>query len=420
MTASANTDDTVRPGDVFDRPVRIVKPAGWLQLGAIVVALAGALIWAALLDVPVVVNGKGMILSIHGVAAVASPSRGTIAELMVKEGDDVRVGDLIARIEQPDLRMQHATKVAMLKEARERLARHEDLNRRTIETQRVADKVRTEAAQRRITLLGSELQVLRERDANLHDLSKRGVVSRDQVLASEAKVHEVEIEIGSATSEIAAISSQADLQLLQQERDISAIRDQVSQLETETAETAKLLAVQSEIRSAYSGRIVELEASAGSFIEAGAPMMTLLRDDDNDPTTGPLFALAYVPPADGKNIKTGARVLVAPSSVERSEYGMIRGVVRTVAETPSTTAGMMNVLKNDQMVKALSANGAPFMVTIELQQDPKTRSGYAWSSSQGPDAHLTSGTVADSEIVVVERRLLGVVIPPLARWFRGP
>jgi HlyD family secretion protein len=418
MTDPDKTDSGARSGDIFDQPVRIVKPAGWMQLGAIVAGLIGAVVWAALLDVPVVVNGKGMLLSVHGVAAVASPSRGTITELVVKEGDDVTQGQLIARVEQPDLRMQYSTKQAMLKEAKERLARHEDLNRRTVETQRAADKVRVEAAQRRIVLLGSELQVLRDRDANLHDLSRRGVVSKDQVLASEAKLHEVEIEIGAATSEIASVTAQGDLQLLQQERDLATIRDQVSQLQTETAETSKLLAAQSEVHSAYTGRIVELEASAGSFIEPGAPLMTLLRDDDNDPTTGPLYALAYVPPADGKNIKKGARVLVSPSSVERSEYGMIRGTVRAVSETPATTAGMMNVLRNDQMVKTLSANGAPFMVAIDLQADASTKSGYAWSASQGPALHLTGGTVADSEIVVLERRLLGVFIPPLARFFR--
>ena len=70
------------------------------------------------------------------------------------------------------------------------------------------------------------------------------------------------------------------------------------------------------------------------------------------------------------------------------------------------------------MVKALSANGAPFMVVIDLVADT-TATGYAWSSSQGPDLRLTGGTVADSQIVVSERRLLGVVIPPLARLFRA-
>ena len=415
---SAANDAAPSRSDIFDQPLRIVQRAGWLQLSAIVAALAGAVVWAGLLDVPIVVNGKGILLSAHGIAEVTVPNRGTVTSMLAHEGANIKTGDLIALVAQPEQRMQLTTKRAMLKEAQERLERHLDLNNRTVAAQNQADSVRRESAETRIVLLSAELIVLRERDKNLRDLSAKGLVARDQMLANEAKMHEVEIAIGAARTEIASISSQADLQLLQQERDLSTIKDQVSQLATEASELRKLLTAQTEIRSPYGGRVVEMKALAGNFIEAGAPVLTVLRDDDDDPTSGALHALVYVSPNDGKTIKPGANVLVAPSSVERAEYGMIRGRVTSVAEAPATTAGMMNLLRNDQMVKALSANGAPFMVVIDLVADT-TATGYAWSSSQGPDLRLTGGTVADSQIVVSERRLLGVVIPPLARLFRA-
>jgi HlyD family secretion protein len=289
---------------------------------------------------------------------------------------------------------------------------------RTQAAQREADAVRTHEAETRIVLMTGEFSVLQERDKALRELARKGMVARDQLLANQAKLHEVEISIGSARAEIAAVASQAELQQLQQERDLATIADQISQLNTEVIELRKLLTAQIEVRSPYDGRIVEMKALAGNYMEAGAPLMTLVRDDDGDPATGVLRAVAYVGPADGKKVKVGAKVMVAPSSVERSEFGMIRGTVLSVAEAPSTTAGMMNMLKNDQMVKALSANGAPFMVQIELEPDRANKSGYAWSSSSGPNLRLTAGTVADSEIVVQARRLLGIVIPPLARLFR--
>jgi HlyD family secretion protein len=403
---------------VFVQPVRIVKPAAWLQVSAIVVAIVGALVWAALLDVPVVVQGKGLLLSPFGVAEITMPARGTVTRLPFHEGANVKAGDLVALVAQPETRMQLTTKRAMLKEARERLERHNDLNLRTQAAQREADAVRTHEAETRIVLMTGEFSVLQERDKALRELARKGMVARDQLLANQAKLHEVEISIGSARAEIAAVASQAELQQLQQERDLATIADQISQLNTEVIELRKLLTAQIEVRSPYDGRIVEMKALAGNYMEAGAPLMTLVRDDDGDPATGVLRAVAYVGPADGKKVKVGAKVMVAPSSVERSEFGMIRGTVLSVAEAPSTTAGMMNMLKNDQMVKALSANGAPFMVQIELEPDRANKSGYAWSSSSGPNLRLTAGTVADSEIVVQARRLLGIVIPPLARLFR--
>ncbi|MBY0320600.1 MAG: NHLP bacteriocin system secretion protein [Reyranella sp.] len=404
---------------IFAQPVCVVNSVAWLQIGATVAAIVGALVWAALLEVPVVVQGKGLLLGQFGVAEITMPARGTITRLPFNEGADVKAGDLVALIAQPELRMQLTTKRAMLREAEERLARHNDLNRRTIAAQREADAVRTREAETRITLLGGEFTVLQERDKALRELAQKGMVARDQLLANQAKMHEVEMSIGSARAEIASVASQAALQQLQQERELTTITDQISQLSTEVTELRKLLTAQIEVHSPYAGRIVEMKALAGSYIEAGAPLMTVLRDDDGDPTTGVLRAVAYVGPADGKKVKVGDKVLVAPTSVERSEFGMIRGTVTAVAETAATTAGMMNVLKNDQMVKTLSAGGAPFMVLITLEPSSANKSGYAWSSSSGPNALLTAGTVADSEIVVQQRRLLGVVIPPLARLLRA-
>lgn len=392
--------------------------ASWWQVGAIVALLAGAVVWAARLDVPVTVQGKGMLVSVHGVAEIAMQSRGTVTQFQVHEGSDLKAGDLVAKVAQPETGMQLTTKEAMLREAKDRLARHTDLNARTSVAQREADKVRRREAETRIALQTSEFTVLQDRDKNLRDLASKGVVARDQMLANQAKLHEVEIAIGSARAEIAGLTAQAALARLQQERDMSTITDEISRLTVETTELAKLLVGQTEVRSPFSGRVVEMKAQAGNLLEAGAPLMTVLRDDDADPTTGELQAIAYVSPADGKKVKRGAAVLVAPSSVEASEFGKMRGTVLSVTETSATTAGMMNVLKNDQMVKTLSANGAPFMALIALQPDPANKSGYAWSSSQGPDRTLTGGTVADTQIVVQERRLLGIVIPPLARLFR--
>ena len=413
------TDSPAVAPSPFDRPVRIVKPVSWLQAAAVAIALVGGVAWAALLEVPVVVQGKGLLLSVHGIAEITMPSRGTLTRLPIHEGADVKAGDLVALVAQPEARMQLTTKRALLHEAQERLARHLDLNKRTNDAQSASDAVRTHEAETRIALLTGEFTVLQDRDNSLRDLAAKRIVAREQVLANQAKLHEVEISIGAARSEIAAITSQAELARLQQERDLSGVRDQISQLTTETAELRKLLTTQTEVHSPYAGRIVETKAVAGNFLDAGAPLMTVLRDDDGDPTTGALRAIAYVSPADGKKIKPGAKVLVAPSSVERSEFGMIHGTVLSAAETAATTAGMMNVLKNDQMVKTLSANGAPFMIVIALDTDRATRSGYSWSSSKGPDLRLSGGTIADAEIVAQQRRLLGVVFPPLARFLRS-
>lgn len=70
---------------------------------------------------------------------------------------------------------------------------------------------------------------------------------------------------------------------------------------------------------------------------------------DSDPA-GRLVAVFYVPAADGKRILPGMAVEVVPGTVKREESGFICGRVRHVADTPSSTLGMMWASRNDRLI----------------------------------------------------------------------
>jgi len=80
---------------------------------------------------------------------------------------------------------------------------------------------------------------------------------------------------------------------------------------------------------------------------------------------------------------------------------------------PSTPEGMAYTLKNKQLVQNLSNNAAPIEVVVSLDRDPKTPSGYAWSSSRGPDLKINGGTLTQADVRVRDMPLLSLVIPPL-------
>jgi HlyD family secretion protein len=74
---------------------------------------------------------------------------------------------------------------------------------------------------------------------------------------------------------------------------------------------------------------------------------------------------------------------------------------------------MKVVLRNDELVKQLSNKGAPIEVTALLSQDSTTKSGYKWSSSQGPPTGIFSGTQATASIVVDRKPPVEFVIPKI-------
>jgi HlyD family secretion protein len=105
--------------------------------------------------------------------------------------------------------------------------------------------------------------------------------------------------------------------------------------------------------------------------------------------------------------------------VRREEFGFIKGRVRAAAEIPSTAEGMNRTLKNRQMVQALTKEGAPYELIVDLIADASTPSGYRWSSSRGPETRVDGGTVATAEIEVQSLPVLSLVVPPLRQFLHS-
>jgi hypothetical protein len=72
---------------------------------------------------------------------------------------------------------------------------------------------------------------------------------------------------------------------------------------------------------------------------------------------------------------------------------------------------MMLTLGNEKLVALLAGEGAPLEVKIDLITDGNTKSGYKWSSPQGPPMLINSGTLLNSSIITGRDRPINKVIP---------
>jgi HlyD family secretion protein len=158
-----------------------------------------------------------------------------------------------------------------------------------------------------------------------------------------------------------------------------------------------------EVRSPRAGRVLELRVSEGSFVPTGTVLVSFeLAQED-------LEAVLYLPAADGKKVHSGMDVQVSPSTVSQQEFGVLRGRVKSVSDYPATVQGMYRVLGSDELVRALSSEGAPIEVRVELFK-ADTPSGYQWSSQAGPPTPVQGGTFCAATIILGQRPPISMVL----------
>lgn len=123
-----------------------------------------------------------------------------------------------------------------------------------------------------------------------------------------------------------------------------------------------------------------------------------------------LEAVLYVSIGDARQIQPGMAAKIAPNTVRREEFGMLRATVVAVAALPATEAEMLAVLGNDALVQSLASAGAIVAVRLQLEPDGTTQSGYRWTSADGPPVALASRTFSEGSIVVDEQRPIELLL----------
>lgn len=159
--------------------------------------------------------------------------------------------------------------------------------------------------------------------------------------------------------------------------------------------------------SPYSGKVLELLVNPGQLVSVAAGVLNL------EESQNPLELVVFFPASVGKQIRTGMQAEVAPSSYSPQQYGYMLASVDYVAPFLSSPPGMMRLLQNQNLVQLFmnQAGSSPIEVHLALNPDTGTPSGYRWSSSRGPDAVITAGTLASVSVAVSQQHPISLVLP---------
>jgi HlyD family secretion protein len=401
--------DRLSSPDELDRILKVTDSKAWIAQFAIFALLGLAVAWGYNGRLPSVVSGQGVIVRKGGVLNVVAAGSGVVAQLNVDVGDKIRAQQMVAKIAQPAMMQKLKGAQESLTEAqRERDRSHALLEYEAKLAVETIERKRMNA-EREITHREEQATLANEQVDVQNELLSYGLVTKqkiiearqnvasiqDQIDKLRAQVKELEVEKFSAHAKVLQGDAEKLLQVQDLERKLNVVR--------------KELEIAENVVSPYGGEVLEVKVSPGTTVAAGDPILSV------QPDVQDLQVLLYLPAAQAKNVKPGMDVEVSPSTVKPEEFGFIKGKVTYVSDFPDTPAELMRNFENEVLVKALTNDGPVTEVHVEMQKNPKTPSGYQWSSPRGPTLTLSSGTLCTAETVTRWQKPITLVLPSLKR-----
>lgn len=397
--------DRIASPEQLDLACGIVDIRARVALGGLLLAAAAVIGWGFAGTIPTEAPGQGLLVTQGGrvLPAMASAS-GTLAGVRVAVGDMVTEGQPLASLTQPETelslknaRAQLAEKQAELDKRTQGLAGEADVRRRNLDQRRTALNQAADSAMSRIRFLEQQL-------AGRRDLLKQGYVTAAQVQEVQQALEEAQRTLAENRAEQINLDAQTVQMKMEQERERTQLETGIADLKRRIGELELQLQTTSVVRAPASGRVTEVKVGQGTLISAGTPVVNV------ESTGQSLQAVLYIPTADGKRVAPGMEVRIAPAMVKKEEFGTLLGRVSSISAYPATEGGMAAVVQNEGLVRDFTKKGAPYEARVDLIP-ADTPSGFRWTSGQGPDIALTSGTLVAAEITVRRQRPVELVLP---------
>lgn len=360
----------------------------WVALAVIIVLIT----WASFAKIDQVTRAQATVIASDRTQEIQATDNGVVSELLVKEGDDVKKGDLLAILEEERAKAalgNSATKVAAL---RARVARLEaEIFDRPLnfpeEIQKYAEYVQnqTELYNRRrqaitqdVASLQKMLELAKRELAMNEPLLAHGDVSQADVIRLRRQVADIEAQITNKRNKYFE-DAQTELTKAQEE------------LESETEQLRDRAQVLEEKRlfAPVDGKVNNIAVTTiGGVVRSGDTIMQLL------PTSSDLVVEAKVRPVDIAYVKEGQTASVKLDAYDYSIFGAMNGEVIYIS--PDTL-----------MEKTPQGDKPYYRVQIRIEG--------AQVAAREDEIIIKPGMTASVDIKAMERTVLSYLTKPITK-----
>jgi adhesin transport system membrane fusion protein len=382
------------------------------------------LLWASLAQVDEVTAGEGKVIPSSKLQVITAADPATVSELLVRSGQRVHKGQLLARHDSPENESQlgprqaetdplQARAVRLSQEGGMapgaafegsasagqealRAARESALRSKVAAAQATADQARRDAAEAAATInsLQGTLALAQKQVQMMAPLAAKNIVPETDLIEKQREVVDIQGRIAAAREqqgkamaavrEAQAQASQAGFEFKQQ------ALDERSQVKAKIAVNEQSLlgaegkASRSEIHSPVDGVVNDVQVTTiGSYVQPGQKIMEVV------PLGEKLLVETRVKPGDIAFIKVGDRALVKVTAYDFSIYGGLEGrVVQVSADS----------IYDDKERQAY------FTVIVETDK--------SYLMSLGHPLPITPGMMTNTQIITGRKSVLTYLLKP--------
>jgi adhesin transport system membrane fusion protein len=327
-----------------------------LIIVSVAIGFAIFLLWAMLAQVDEVTRGQGKVIPSSKVQLIQSTQAATVAELMVRSGQQVKKGQLLARLDSPESRSVLAETEALQarserlqsegtgsalslggEEATLSAVRRQALSSRVAALRASAEQRRRDGAEAAATInsLTRSLALAQDNVNRLAPLAAKNIVPQTELSDAQREVVDLQGRIAAAREQqgraMAAVSealSQANEASFTFRQDALSEASQVNQKIAVNEQTlrGRNNAGRMELRSPVDGVVNDVQVTTiGGFVQAGEKVMEVVPMGDK------LLVETRVKPSDIAFIKVGDKALVKVTAYDFSTYGGLEGHVVQVS-----------------------------------------------------------------------------------------
>jgi membrane fusion protein, adhesin transport system len=397
-----------------------------LIIVASAIGFALFLLWAMLAQVDEVTSGQGKVIPSSKAQLIQAAEPAIVEELLVRSGQRVRRGELLARLDDTQSaselgQIQAETQALSARsarleaegtrtsttcvgadcadEAQLRQVRESALRSRISALQASAEQRRREASEAQATInsLQGSLALAQRQVAMLEPLAAKNIVPQTDLLDARREVNDLQGRIAAAREQQSrAMAAVREAQAQSSEAGFSFRQEALnerSQIEAKLAVNQESLRGargrlgRMELRSPVNGIVNDLQVTTiGGFVQAGQKVMEVIPMGDK------LLVETRVKPSDIAFIKVGDKALVKVTAYDFSTYGGLDGrVVQVSADSIY-----------DEVEKE-----AYFNVIVETEK--------SYLQSAGRRLPITPGMMTDTQIITGRKSILSYLLRPVLK-----